>query len=321
MRLSLKESRAVADLAEVLYTFLPGSGNPKWKGHVSFKTIAESVGVGTFWQPGSKLPMITTLLTRTLEERRDRFEPLILEIVRAGMVYRQKQGHPIEPQEIDLINGHVLEIGFKFPDLWDPALKASLSEDGTKRAQNQVSRKLQEERVRISKLEERHAELARLRERLFELHGLADRQEAGRQLQVVLTELFDLSGLSPRSPFRVRGEEIDGSFELDSELYLLEAKWEREKLGEAPLLVFRGKVDSKSTFTRGVFLAMNGVSEPAVDAITRGKRPSFFVMDGHDLAMILSEEVALPEFLRIRRRLLAEEGRVVVPYREVWSPG
>lgn len=67
MKLTLKESRAVVDLAEVLYGFLPGYGNPAWKGHVSFKTVAQSVGVGRFWQPGTKLPMIAVLLTRTLE--------------------------------------------------------------------------------------------------------------------------------------------------------------------------------------------------------------------------------------------------------------
>ncbi len=87
-RLSLKESRAVADLAQFLYDFLPGSGYSKWKGHVSFKTVADKVGVGDFWQSGSKIPMITALLQRTLEHRRHFFEPLILEIVRAGIIYR-----------------------------------------------------------------------------------------------------------------------------------------------------------------------------------------------------------------------------------------
>ena len=97
MALSLKESRTVAEMAELLYEFLPGSGNPQWKGHVSFKTVAEKIGVGDFWQPGSKIPMITALLARTLEFRRGRFEPLLLEVVRAGLTYRQKQGSPVKP--------------------------------------------------------------------------------------------------------------------------------------------------------------------------------------------------------------------------------
>ena len=86
---------------------------------------------------------------------------------------------------------------------------------------------------------------------------------------------------------------------------------------EAPLLVFRSKIEGKSAFTRGVFVAVNGVSVQARDAITRGKQPSFFVIDGYDLMMILSEAMSLPDFLRRRVRLLAEEGRVCVPFSEL----
>ena len=63
----------------------------RWKGHVSFKTVAEQVGVGNFWQPGSKIPMITALLEKTLEYRRNHFEQLMLGIVRAGLTYRAEE--------------------------------------------------------------------------------------------------------------------------------------------------------------------------------------------------------------------------------------
>lgn len=123
--------------------------------------------------------------------------------------------------------------------------------------------------------------------------------------------------MHPRQPFRVVGEQIDGSFELDGHVYLLESKWEQNPLREADLLVFRGKIEGKSTFTRGVFIALNGVSDQARQAITQGKAPSFFIMDGHDLMMILTEAVSLPDFLRRRVRLLAEEGRVCVPFSQL----
>lgn len=84
-----------------------------------------------------------------------------------------------------------------------------------------------------------------------------------------------------------------------------ESKWENTPLPEADLLIFRGKIEGKSTFTRGVFIALNDISMPARDAITRGKAPSFFVMNGHDLMMILSEAISLmTDFLRKRVRLL-----------------
>ncbi len=113
------------------------------------------------------------------------------------------------------------------------------------------------------------------------------------------------------------GEQLDGSFDLDAQIYLVEAKWEKEPLSEQPLLVFRGKIEGKSTFTRGMFVALNGISPEARQAITQGKSPSFFVIDGYDLMMVLSEAICLPEFLRRRIRLLAEEGRVCVPYGEL----
>jgi hypothetical protein len=145
----------------------------------------------------------------------------------------------------------------------------------------------------------------------------SDRQKAGLALEVLLNQLFAVYGLDPRRPFKVKGEQIDGSFDLDAQIYLVEAKWERDPIPEAPMLVFRGKIEGKSTFTRGLFIALNGVSDEARHAITQGKSPSFFVMNGYDLFMILSETIALTDFLRKRVRLLAEEGCVCAPFSEI----
>lgn len=115
------------------------------------------------------------------------------------------------------------------------------------------------------------------------------------------------------------GEQIDGSFKLHHEIYLVEAKWEQKPLPEADLLVFKGKIEGKSPYTHGLFIALEGISDEAKDAITRGKQPSFFLMNGHDLMMVLSEHIGFIEFLEQRFRLLCEEGAVVVPYAEIWK--
>jgi hypothetical protein len=316
MALPLKESRAVRELADLLYDFLPGSGHSAWKGHVSFKSVAEKVGVGDFWQPGSKLPMLTALLERTLEFCRGRFEPLMLEIVRAGLTYRQKNAKPLTPDEVEKINGLILEIGFKFPDLWDPDFLASLRAGGAARAAERVDQERSAERLRESRRSERSVELEALKREFLALHETADRQHAGLQLETVLNRLFTCHDLAPREPFRVVGEQIDGSFELDHEIYLLEAKWQQDPRPVADLYVFREKVEGKSKFTRGVFLSINGVSRDAQSAIVRGKQPNFFVIDGYDVMMLLEDNMELREFLRRRQRLLAEEGRVCVPFGE-----
>lgn len=164
-------------------------------------------------------------------------------------------------------------------------------------------------------IDQKRSEILReLKDEFLRLAAEKDRNAAGLALEKLLNRLFDAFELRPRQPFRVTGEQIDGSFEMDAEIYLLESKWEKHPLSEAALLVFREKILSKSTFTRGVLISLNGVSTDARDAITRGKAPCFFVMDGHDLIMILSEEMRLTDFLRMRMRLLAEEGCVCLPF-------
>ena len=162
--------------------------------------------------------------------------------------------------------------------------------------------------------QKRSQALMQLKDDFSRLAAERDRNKAGLALETLLNRLFELFELQPRLPFRVVGEQIDGSFVLDGHVYLLESKWEKNPLPEADLLAFRGKIEGKSTFTRGVFIALNDVSEQARDAITRGKPPSFFVVNGYDLMMILSEAIGLKEFLRKRVRLLAEEGHMFVPF-------
>jgi hypothetical protein len=312
MMSSLKESRVAAEMAKVPYDFLPGSGARQWKGHVNFQSVAQEVGVGAFWPAGSKEPAIAALLEKTLESKRELFEPLILGIVKAGIRYREKNGNPIQRAEIEKLNGLILDVDFKFPSLWDPAFLANLGTDSLDRATQNVELARKQEQLREKKQVTKLAQLDSLRSTFYELSGQADRQAAGLGLERILNELFSLSGLAPRTSFRVVGEQIDGSFELDNEIYLVEAKWEAQPLSEAPLLVFRGKIEGKSQFTRGLFISLEGVSQPALDAITRGKQANFFLMDGYDLSTVLEGQIPLDVLLRSKLRRLLEEGKIFV---------
>lgn len=304
-------------MAKVLYNFLPGSGQSTWKGHITFYTVAQEVGVGDFWRGGSKEPAIGILLENTLEYRRQLFEKLILSIVKAGLKYRQKKNDPIREEEIKTLNGLILEVGFKFPSLWDYNFLESLKNDGATRATKIVDQEILAERVKASKESEFIKKREQLRSHFYELFNQINRQSAGLELEKILNKLFELYDLSPRGPFRIKGEQIDGSFELDNEVYLLEAKWESHKISEAPLLVFKGKVEGKSSFTRGVFIALNGFTTEALEAITRGKQANFFLLDGYDIVTILEGRMRLDYLMRAKLRRLAEEGRIFVSATEL----
>jgi len=53
----------------------------------------------------------------------------------------------------------------------------------------------------------------------------------GYAFESFLAALFNAFGLNAREAFKLRGEQIDGSFTLANETYLLEAKWHNELTG------------------------------------------------------------------------------------------
>jgi hypothetical protein len=138
-------------------------------------------------------------------------------------------------------------------------------------------------------------------------------QARGFAFEKFLSELFAVYGLSPRSAFRLVGEQIDGSFQLQSDTYLVEAKWEAKPTAQDDLLIFRGKVDSKSAWARGVFISISGFSDDGLTAFSRGRATNIFGMSGQDLYMILNGEISLPDAISRKVRRTVETGEFYVP--------
>ena len=120
--LPLREAQSVEDLADLLYEFLPGSGNSK----TAFPLAAAEVGVGELWVAGSKRPAIVQLLGATLERRRHRFTALMLAIVRQSMTWRRGKGNPLTRIEIDRLNALLPGVSFKIPELLERGFLDSL---------------------------------------------------------------------------------------------------------------------------------------------------------------------------------------------------
>jgi hypothetical protein len=153
-----------------------------WKGHVSFKTIAQRLGVGQYWQEGSKEPAIRHLLRLTLEREPLVFEKLILEVVSAGIPYCKKNDKPIRSNQIKTLNGYLLELGFKFPAFWDKGFWTSLDGDSTRRAQNIVEAELRAEELQATAATNRERKREELRDVFYDLCRDQDRQKAGLRL-------------------------------------------------------------------------------------------------------------------------------------------
>lgn len=131
-------------------------------------------------------------------------------------------------------------------------------------------------------------------------------QARGYAFETLLRELFNVFGLQAREPFRLKGEQIDGSFVLLGETYLIEAKWQAAQTGVADLHTFHGKLEQKAAWTRGLFVSNSGFTEDGLAAFGRGKR--VVCMDGLDLFDALSRELPLNDVLCRKVRRAAETG-------------
>lgn len=143
---------------------------------------------------------------------------------------------------------------------------------------------------------------------LDELDALKSKgpQERGYGFEVWLNELFKTFNLSPREPFKINGEKIDGSFQLNHNTYLIEAKWHGVKTGNRDLHVFQGKIDQKTKWTRGMFVSWAGFTRDGLNAWGKGK--SVICVSGRDLYLMLKNDINFCQLIEDKGRIASEEG-------------
>lgn len=156
-----------------------------------------------------------------------------------------------------------------------------------------------------------------LKQRLYELRDLPP-QKRGYEFEGFLKDLFDSSKLQARSPFSLVGEQIDGSFQLGNETYLIEAKWVRDPIGAAELHTFQGKLDQKAAWARGVFISYGGFTQEGLHAFGRGRK--VICMSGEDIYKALGQRIPIVEVIDRKVRAAAETGAAFVPLDELFKP-
>lgn len=291
-----RQTRLISQIATLLYKWLPGS-SPPFGRIFTFADAAQKHGLQAYWSGGSKLPSLQGLLEGAFEKAC--LGPLIITIVREGMKYRDKKGNSVTKEEVVLLDTAIRNLGLVLPELSSPDLlllmRESSNVDDSKHMKNISGNRLHEFSDRYD-----------LRE------TNPDVQNRGYEFQELLFDiLFDL-GLNPRKPFRVTGEEVDGSFTLDSEIYLLEARWRAKKAAKSDLASFSDKVERKSSWTRGLFISVHGFTEDGLEAMKMGKAPNFVIVSGKELRSVLRGELGFVDVLQKKIRSLAERGELEV---------
>ncbi len=157
--------------------------------------------------------------------------------------------------------------------------------------------------------------IAQMRQQLHDLANHAP-QARGFLFEKLLKSTFDLFGMRARDPFRNRGEQIDGSFELANEVYLLEAKWVNTPVSIGDLHGFHGKIEQKAAWARGLFISYSGFSEDGLYAFGRGKR--IVCMDGFDLDEAFRRQIPVSSVVEQKVRRAAETGSCFISVRNLF---
>jgi hypothetical protein len=217
--------------------------------------------------------------------------------------YRRGKGNPLSRTEIDRLNLLLPGVQFKIRELLDTSFLSSFGQPKPEEAPQQAPM------LSAAKAQE----LAAL---LIEIAKL-DPQTRGLRFEGFLNELFSGFKLAPRGAFRLVGEQIDGSFRLQGQTYLVEAKWHGPQIGFADLMAFSGKVAGKASWSRGLFVSNSGFTAEGLEAFARGRQTNLICADGLDLYDVLSRRVSLIDVLEEKARLAAETNRAFVAVRDL----
>jgi hypothetical protein len=145
------------------------------------------------------------------------------------------------------------------------------------------------------------------------LHTLDDPRARGYSLEGFLNSLFEYEGLKPRGPFKIVGEQIDGSFTWGHRTHLIEARWVKEPVAGLGFSSLMYKIEGKTADTRGLFVSINGYSREALRGLTGKGELRFVCIDGAHITRCLSPGSNLDSMLEEIWRLADETGEAYLP--------
>ncbi len=183
---------------------------------------------------------------------------------------------------------------------------------------NKIKQERQRQEERERKQRDKSLNINELREIFLNLYAGKDKdgkkinsQRRGYLFEDFLKKIFINEGIEVTDPFKIKGEQIDGSIKYDGEHYIIEAKWHDQWSSSDSLYQFAGKVEGK-LYGRGIFISINGFSPESVQALVTGKALRTILVDGGDLVPITEGMYTLKEMLDNKIKAAQTMGRIYV---------
>jgi hypothetical protein len=184
--------------------------------------------------------------------------------------------------------------------------------ESMKRQEMEVAKRLQEEADRTRALEavqarnQTRAANARLLAEFQELTTSDSPQRRGTDFEGFLARLFEAHSIPVERAFRRNegAEQIDGAFQLGGWFYLVECRWRSGPSGPDQIDAFRSKVERSGKQALGMFLAIHGWTGNVVEVLKQSATKCVFLSDGHDLTLVLNDQLGLRNLLEQKIKAL-----------------
>ena len=166
---------------------------------------------------------------------------------------------------------------------------------------------MQQREARAAELRQQKEAQERVRQKLYGLFREdLDPHQRGRDLEVVLNELFQLDGILIRESFRRVGtqgqtvEQIDGAVEIAGHLYLVEVKWHKEPIGVEDVQGLVSKLFIRpEAEARGIVISASGYTGPATDLGEKvALKRVLLLCHLHEIVQVLEREESIGRFFK-----------------------
>ena len=154
-----------------------------------------------------------------------------------------------------------------------------------------------------------------LKKALLNIDMKQTQQQKGYAFESYLKELFDAFGMDAKPSYRTTNDQIDGSFLLNGNTVLVEAKYRTKEITKDDLLLFSNKVKAKSPFTKGVFITLSKPLDKTLEYFyDKSSRIILFTVE--ELYLLCENKGSLISILNKKFRYLEETGHI---YRHIMN--
>jgi restriction endonuclease Mrr len=159
---------------------------------------------------------------------------------------------------------------------------------------------------KMKDIQSRKEKFSQIKKDLFSLFSEPNAQKRGKLLESVLNDYFRAFGILIKDGFTRTGdsgdgiiEQIDGIVEFNNEIFLVEMKWKKEKIGNDDIYAHLGRIYHRAN-AHGIFISASGYAPSAFSAAKEAlvKNALLVLFDLEEFVKIIEKEIDFTRYLK-----------------------